>query len=86
MVASALCSGKERRESKGVGEELGTPSRIVGRTTETQGHMAEVGASGAMHGEHMSPKGPTIKHLVRVEVDKFEPHFGIFLLDLDPST
>jgi hypothetical protein len=37
------------------------------------------------HGDRVSPKGPTIKHLMRVEVDKFEPHFGIFCLDSDPD-
>jgi hypothetical protein len=37
------------------------------------------------HGDRVSPKGPSIKHLVRVEVDKFEPHFGIFRLDSDLS-
>jgi hypothetical protein len=37
------------------------------------------------HGDRVSPKGPSIKHLVRVEVDKFKPHFDIFRLDSDPS-
>jgi hypothetical protein len=39
--------------SEGVGEELDTPSRIVGCTTERHGHVAEVGARGAVHGENV---------------------------------
>jgi hypothetical protein len=41
------------RVSEGVKEELGTPSGIAGRTAGRQWRVAEVGARGAVHGEHV---------------------------------